>query len=106
MSIGLILAADEPAIFYSSVETAEQWMEPIDVLNGTYKAAYGPAGEPYQIEADDKGVFLTRIADEPNRPDELKALLLRYFDAIGERVDPDEDLVVMLARCRPTYAGL
>jgi hypothetical protein len=99
LDVALIIAADEPAIFFSSVEVAEQYIEPIDVRNGIYTAVYGPAGEPYGIEADHTGVRITRILDAPNQPDQLKALLLNYFDAVGEVVT-DESLPALLARCR------
>src|SRR5690606_10701597 len=101
MSIGLIVAADEPAIFFSGVEAAERWMEPIDVLNGIYTAAYGPAGEPYEIVAGESSVSISRIPDAPDRPDELRAVLLSLFEAISQTVRPDESLAALLARCQP-----
>jgi hypothetical protein len=104
--IGLIVDADEPAIFCSSVAAAEAWMEPDDVLDGVHTAAYGPGGEPYRIAAVDGRVSITRMPGEPDRPEELKALLMRYFEARGEPVDSSESLSVMLSRCRPTYSGL
>ena len=105
MSIGLIVAADEPAILFSNVESAERWMEPVDVLDGIYTAAYGSGGELYLVETDGIRVAITRAPDEPDRPEELRALLLRYFEALGKPAGTDETLPPMLARCRPTYVG-
>jgi hypothetical protein len=50
--VNLIVAADEPAIFFASVHDAERWMEPVDVEDGVYGAAFGPAGEPHVISTD------------------------------------------------------
>jgi hypothetical protein len=103
--IGLIVAADEPAIFFPNIESAEQWMEPVDVIDGIYTAAYGPCGEPYLVETDGLQVAITRAPNEPDRPEELRALLMRFFEAVGEPAGADEDLSTMLARCRPTYGS-
>lgn len=103
MTVGLFVAADEPAIFFSSVEAAEGWMEEIDVENGVYTAAYGPAGEPYEITATGgSGVVITRC-NRPNRPEELKALLLSYFAILGKPSDPSAELAELVAQCEPHY---
>lgn len=39
--VRLIVAADEPPLFFSSVDAAEQYLEAIDVEDGVYPAAYG-----------------------------------------------------------------
>lgn len=44
--IRLIVAADEPALFYTSVSQAEMDLEAIDVRAGVYPVGYGPNGEP------------------------------------------------------------
>jgi hypothetical protein len=103
VSVGLFVAADEPVIFFSSVEAAEGWMEEIDVENGVYTAAFGPAGEPYHICATGGGGVVISPADEPSKPDELKSLLLRYFEAVGQPVDSGTDLTALIARCEPHY---
>lgn len=41
-TIELVVAADEPALFYSSVQQAEMDLEVVDVRNGVYPGAFGP----------------------------------------------------------------
>lgn len=100
--VGLIVAADEPAIFFVSLEDAERWMEPIDVKDGVYSAAFGPAGEPYAISTDGKYVNIRRTGDAA-RPEALKELLLCYFGSIGEATSDNASLPALLARCSPSY---
>lgn len=100
--VGLIVAADEPAIFFVSPEDAERWMEPIDVKDGVYSAAFGPAGEPYAICTDGKHVNIRQTGDAA-QPEALKALLLRYFASIGEATNDNASLPALLARCSPSY---
>ena len=91
----LFVAADEPLLVYPSVAAAERNLEAIDVENGVYPAAYGPNGEPYRIDSEGNRVIIEPTG-EPKRPDELKAVLLRYLEAIGrapEAIATFDDLV-------------
>lgn len=76
----VFVAADEPLLIYPSARAAAHELEAIDVQNGVYPAAYGPNGEHYRIELDGREVVIER-SGEPDRPDELKGLLLRYLQA-------------------------
>ncbi|TFI58406.1 hypothetical protein E2493_09725 [Sphingomonas parva] len=78
----LFVAADEPLLIYPSLRAAERALEAIDVENGVYPAAYGPNGEPYGIGTDGQRVVIERTG-QSDKPDELKALLLRYLHANG-----------------------
>ena len=100
--INLIVAADEPAIFFASVEDAERWMEPIDVKNAVYSAAFGPAGEPHTISTDGTSVFIRQTSDAL-QPEALRAVMLRYLAAIGETTSDDISLPALLDRCSPSY---
>jgi hypothetical protein len=82
----LFVAADEPLLVYPSVASAERHLEAIDVESGVYQAAYGPNGEPYRIESDGNRVIIEPTG-EPNRPEELRLLLLRYLEVIGRTPD-------------------
>lgn len=99
--INLIVAADEPAIFFASVKDAERWMEPIDVTGGVYSAAFGPAGEPHLISTDGTSVVILQTGDAP-QPEALRAVLLRYLAATGETVSDDISLPALLDRCSRT----
>jgi len=57
--IELIIAADEPALFFSSIKSAEGYLEATDVEDGIYTAAFGPNGESYQINAKENRVVIT-----------------------------------------------
>jgi len=82
----LFVAADEPLLIFPSIIAAERWLEAIDVENGVYPAAFGPNGEPFAIGTERNRVIIQRTA-EPIRPDEFKALLLRYLEAVGQPAD-------------------
>ena len=82
----LFVAADEPLLIYPSVAAAERHLEAIDVENGVYPAAYGPNGELYRIGSEGIRVIIERTG-EPNKPDELSALIRRYLEALGRAPD-------------------
>ena len=92
----LFVTADEPLLVFPSVAAAERYLEAIDVENGVYPAAYGPHGEPHRIGSDGSQVFIERI-DGPDRPDELKALLLRCLGGRGRPADPAAPLDTLVA---------
>ena len=100
--INLIVAADEPAIFFASLEDAERWMEPIDVDNGVYSAAFGPSGEPHEISTKGTIVSIRQTGDAP-QPEALKDVLLCCLAATGETVSDDLDLPALLDRCSLSY---
>lgn len=77
-------------------------MEPIDVQEGVYKAAYGPASELYAISTDGQHVIIEPTGEAP-KPDALKATLLRFFAALGEQTDDSMTLPDLLDRCVPSY---
>jgi hypothetical protein len=98
--IKLIVAADEPALFYSSVPQAELDLEAIDVRDGVYPVGYGPDGEVFKLEAIGDRVRISQVEGLPPRPDDLRALLLRYLSATGVHdVEETEPLESLLARC-------
>jgi hypothetical protein len=76
--IALIVAADEPALFVSSIEWAEQALEAIDVEDGVYTAAFGPGGEVYDIETEGTSVRF-RLWGNPRATGEADMLLLSFF---------------------------
>jgi hypothetical protein len=82
----LFIAADEPLLVFPSATAAEQYLETIDVEDGVYSAAYGPRGEPYSIRTFDGRVVL-EATGEPEKPDELRALLLRYLNSCGRKAE-------------------
>ncbi|ANC52532.1 hypothetical protein A4249_01845 [Brevundimonas sp. GW460-12-10-14-LB2] len=57
--LGLLVAADEPALLYPSVDAAERDLEVIDVEDGVYPYAIDFDGYLYDIKTD--GAFKTLI---------------------------------------------
>lgn len=98
-TIALIVEADEPALFFSSVGEAEAYLEAIDVRDGVYPVAYGPDGQIFKLD-----VMGNRVRIKPvvglKVPDDLRALLIQYLSAIGaHEVKGTEPLSSLLARC-------
>lgn len=91
--VKLIVAADEPALMFSSIQNAESYLEAIDVLDGVYRAAFGPAGERFNIEAAGDRVVIRRLDETPD-PEGLVRLLRR---ASGANLPEDADLPTLLA---------
>lgn len=101
--VALIIAADEPALLFSSVQRAEAYLEPIDVKNNVYTAAYGPEGQPFRIATDGWKVHIHRDDDAPNQREELRVLLVRLLRGRGAEVGPTDTIEDMLARCEPDF---
>lgn len=102
MPIGLIVKADEPALFFSSIESAELYLEAIDVRDGVYPAAYGPGGEPYIVGVEGDRVVIEPL-DGELRTGELRDLLKSFLAAIG--ASADGDLTDMIAACEKYVAA-
>jgi hypothetical protein len=97
----LIVAADEPALFYSSISRAEADLETIDVENGVYTAAFGPRGERYRIENGDNSVLISLDESKPADPQALRELVLRFLNAVEVPVKQGESLAELLRKCAP-----
>lgn len=98
-TIELIVEADEPALFFSSVRRAEAYLEAIDVREGVYPVAYGPDGQVFHLKATGDRVRISSV-EGSKAPDDLRALLLRYLSAAGEHDVKSTDLLSnLLSRC-------
>lgn len=91
-SIELIVAADEPALFFSSVSAAEGYLEAVDVRDGVYTAAYGPNGEPFSIGVEGDRVIIRPSAGEA-QPRQLIELLKSL---LAEPVEESPTVLAML----------
>jgi len=96
--IAIIIAADEPALVFASLAQAERALEPVDVTEGVYPAAYGPGGEPYAITTDGISVRIAP-ADRPPQPGALLALLCQLLKDDGQDPGPNPDLPDLRRRC-------
>ena len=100
--VGLVVAADEPALFFSSIEAAEAKLEAIDVEDGVYPVAYDPEGRPYILRSEGLGRFSAgRVCLEPQstepQPEALRQLLLRAL-AYDPAVSSEWSLAELLQR--------
>jgi hypothetical protein len=105
-SVQLVVAADEPALFFRSIESAASYLEAIDVANGVYRAAYGPSGECYLLEIVDGKVKIRRDNSQAAKPEELRKLLHKYLAAAGKVYLPDATLPQLLAACGRDSIGI
>ena len=101
MSIALIIAADEPAVFYNNIESAELDLEAIDVERGVYTAAFGPRGEKYDIASTGGRVRIARQPSMDESPEDLKKVLLEFLSAMNIDVDDKARLSYLLDKCEP-----
>lgn len=99
--IQLVVAADEPALFFTSTGAAESYLEAVDVEEGIYTAAYGVNGEPYRIGVYGGSVVIHLDDEQAPKPDELRALLLLFLANKQPPVRGDEDLATLIQRCEP-----
>lgn len=101
MPIGLIVKADEPALFFSSIESAVRYLEAIDVRDGVYPAAYGPRGEPYVIGVAGDRVVIEQLEGEL-RAGELRDLLKNFLAVVG--ANAEGDLTDLITACEKYIA--
>jgi hypothetical protein len=93
----LFVSADEPLLVFPSTTAAEQYLEAIDVENGVYPAAYGPHGEPYRVRTLARQVVIEPTG-EPEKPEELRSLLLSYLAGRGFAADATASLEALVAQ--------
>ena len=97
--IEVVVAADEPAQFYTSIGAAERAMEAIDVWDGVYTSAFRRDGERLGIEVQDDRVRLIPGGVDQNSRDELRHLLLRYMKFVGRVIPEDTRLESLINAC-------
>jgi hypothetical protein len=87
----LFVDCDEPLRLFPSAAAAERHLQAIGIENGTCPTAYGPKGEVYDVRSENGRIVIAR-ANEPDRPDNLKDLLLHYLECCEEPEDPTQKL--------------
>lgn len=101
-AVGLVVAADEPALFFSSPATAEEYLEAVDVHAGTYPESYGPAGGPFEISVDPfNKVVIIKREDCPYRPERMREIVERFLRACGISYSEDMTNETLLKLCSP-----
>ena len=94
-AIALIVAADEPALFFSSVNAAERYLEWIDVKDGVYSIAYDPDGSIYRLRHDGNRVIIEKDQTMPADPVGLNKLLQK---AAGIKSSDNEFLLSLCSQ--------
>jgi hypothetical protein len=92
----IFVEADEALLIYASPDAAASCPHLVAFEDQTALIAYGSRGETYRTEHGGRLSF-ARL-DQPARPEELKQLLLRYFEACEDPADADEPLDELVAR--------
>jgi hypothetical protein len=96
-AIKLIVEADEPALFFNSIDAATKKLEWIDVRDGVYPAAYDPDGNVYRLRYEGQKVIIERDGDRCD-PAGLNALL-RKFIAVAYMPIKSDDTAFLLSLC-------
>ena len=93
----IFVEAGEALLMYASPEDAGGCPHLAKFEEKASLVAYGSGGAPYRVlHADGRLAF--EKTDAPARPDALKELLLRYFEACEDPADADEPLDELVAR--------
>lgn len=101
-AIALIITADEPILFYDSIEAAESDIEAIDVKSGVYKEVFGPNGEYYAFVIE-RDIVHINLSDKPMNPERLRDILVGFLDRIG-KIDGSQSkypVSYLLKMCEP-----
>lgn len=98
-TVGLIVTADEPLVFFSSADAAEQYLETYDVEDGVYERAWDRSGQPYIIRSEQHRVVIEPDRNRAPEPERLLAELRAYFGG-----EASGDLESLLARAAPYIA--
>ena len=92
----IFVEGDDALLMYPSADAAAECPHLAGADQGAASVAYGAVGNVYRVHR--AGGLAFEKADEPPRPDELKSLLLRYFEACEDPADADEPLDELVER--------
>ena len=87
----LFVECTDPLRLFPSIPVAASALETMGLESRDCSRAYGPRGEIYRIRTEGGHVSIER-SGEPDRPDELKNLLLHYFECCEDPWDPTDEL--------------
>ena len=85
---------------FSSIEDAQQQLEPIDVQNDEY-VCYDADGVHLGMHLEGNRVIITPAEDNPKHAKELEAAIRAYLNAICDPIasEPTIDLANLVAHC-------
>lgn len=87
----LFLECADPIRVFPSIAAAGRHLESLGLESGECSIAYGPSGEIYRIRTEGSRIRIDR-SEEPDRPEELKHLLLHYFECCEDPWDATDEL--------------
>jgi hypothetical protein len=93
----LFIECEEPLLVFACTAAAERHLEAIGGEDEGCAIAYGPKGEIYRIQYEGAGVRIEH-SGEPDRPAELKRLLLHYLECCEDPGDATESLDSLVAQ--------
>lgn len=97
--VALIVEADEPVMFFSSIGAARSYIEIYSVRDGIYKGAYDASGRRYEIRERGEDVEIASV-DEYDLPG-LRLIVESFLSYHGIDFDPQDSIHSLLDRCAP-----
>ncbi len=97
MAVKYVIADGRDIEFFSSKETAERYMESIDVLDNAYRG-YDATGRLLNISPKGQASEVSLAEDVPHHAEELKNLIGKHLKNIG-RNPSGGDLPSLLEMC-------
>lgn len=97
--IEMIVVADEPALFFSSLSAAERWIEAVDVEEGIYPRAYDRNGVVYDVLPHGQGGLIVPRRDKQTDGDGLRSVLTRFLAATGIPFSTSDSVENLLELC-------
>lgn len=97
----LIVGTCDRPLLFSSVATAEAYLEGIDIENGEYTYALSPEGQFYHLLSDGaNGVIILPDREAAREPQRAWEILARLVRSRGIEVREDADLANLIAQCQ------
>jgi len=95
----LVIEADEPALLFSSVKAAENYLEVTDVRQGTYGRVFGRGGERFKLLIVGDNVRIVPDLESQRLPNDLRDVLYTFLSTLDVGVSEQFNLDELLDKC-------
>jgi hypothetical protein len=100
-ALALMVGTSHLPLLFSSIETAESYLEGMDIESGEYTYAMSPDGVQYKLLSDGRnGAVIILDADAERRTDVAHNILAEFLQTKGRSVDPDAALDTLVDLCQ------
>jgi hypothetical protein len=100
IALPILLSEGDDVIVFESVESAQRFIEPVDIDAYT---AYDAAGRLLRITSEGNDVRIEPAETEPSHAHNLRKSLERTLSSVGES-GGDADLATLIERARKAFA--